>query len=44
MTTGTRQRQLSGHKKCICNLAFSRDGRTLATASDDGVVKLWRVR
>lgn len=34
---------LTGHENTICDVAFSRDGEWLATASDDGLVKLWSV-
>lgn len=33
----------SGHKQAIFALAFSPDGRTLASASDDSTLKLWNV-
>jgi WD40 repeat protein/tRNA A-37 threonylcarbamoyl transferase component Bud32 len=32
---------LSGHKSTVGGAAFSRDGKFLATASADGVVKVW---
>jgi WD40 repeat protein len=34
---------LRGHTKVVDSLAFSRDGRMLASASWDGTVKLWEV-
>lgn len=34
---------LQGHSNTICEVAFSRDGKLLATASDDQQVKLWSV-
>jgi serine/threonine protein kinase/WD40 repeat protein len=34
---------LTGHRNSVFDVAFSSDGR-LATASDDGVVKIWDVR
>ena len=33
---------LRGHRRRIEHLAFSPDGHTLASSSDDGSVKLWR--
>ena len=30
-----------GHGKSVSSIAFSRDGQQLASASDDGTVKLW---
>ncbi len=34
---------LAGHGDGVLNLAFSRDGRTLAAASLEGIVNLWNV-
>ncbi|HEV7486053.1 MAG TPA: caspase family protein [Thermoanaerobaculia bacterium] len=43
VATGEVTRTLAGHTKLITGLAFSSDGRTLASASWDGSVKIWDV-
>ena len=34
-------RQLAGHRDFVSGLAFSPDGSTLATGSEDGTIRLW---
>ena len=38
---GTFLDALSGHKEIIRNLSVNSDGKKIATASDDGTIKLW---
>ncbi|HAT20192.1 MAG TPA: hypothetical protein DCS85_08560 [Verrucomicrobiales bacterium] len=42
-TTGEHLGTLPGHKQTIWSVAFSPDGRTLATSSADGTLRLWNV-
>jgi hypothetical protein len=39
--TGTRERSKGPHREAVNELAFSRDGRTVASAAADGSVGLW---
>jgi WD40 repeat protein/serine/threonine protein kinase len=41
--TGSPITQLRGHRKSISSLAFTRDGQTLLSASDDGTIRVWDV-
>jgi WD40 repeat protein/serine/threonine protein kinase len=41
--TGQVSRVLHGHAKTVRCLAFSRDGTMLASGSDDGTTRLWKV-
>src|SRR4030095_1969200 len=41
--TGTELSSLPGHKNFVNSLAFSRDGRMLASGGLDGSIKLWEL-
>lgn len=40
-TTGEAKASLSGHERDVSSIAFSPDGRRVATGSADGTVKIW---
>jgi len=43
MTTGSEVGRISGHGKSVTGLAFSRDGKLIASGSTDNTIKIWDV-
>jgi WD40 repeat protein len=43
VATGKERAVLTGHTAAVLNCAFSPDGRTLATKSDDRTIKFWNM-
>ena len=41
VATGKEQATLKGHRSLVLSVAFSPDGKTLASGSEGGTIKLW---
>ena len=40
--TGKELRKYEGHTKLVVSIAYFPDGKRIASASDDGTVRIWR--
>ena len=43
METGQEIKTLVGHSSCVTSVAFSPDGKTVVSGSNDKKIKLWSV-
>ena len=41
--TGKQKRVFTGHRQGVTGMAFSPDGKTVASGSYDGTILLWKV-
>jgi WD40 repeat protein len=41
--TGKNRQTLQGHKRSVCDVAFSADGKRLASGDESGTVKVWNL-
>jgi WD40 repeat protein len=43
MATGNEILRIAGHKEMVYSIAFSPDGKILASGCEDGTIQLWEV-